>query len=315
MPIAIVALACALVAVAPARAQSASPGLIDQSHALDLRGDWSSLDTLQTACTRAIPRGHMFVAPVLLRASLADSDNAALSAQADLLAQDVAQKILAELGAQTSELRDVDSTFTPAAVPARLTVTFRPDGSANRSAMSMSGDTMATTMLTRAFDALRASSEAAMVWPDGYRADSIVVRIELTSATVTPNGNVLLYATKHPAFGVFRLLAPSVSPALPRPNQPAPRYPAEAEEARVEAFVVLRFVIDTNGRAVPESIRDVREWGRQRMAPDAREYYDAFARATRDAVVRWRFTPARIDACPVRQRVDLPIKFAVPGHM
>lgn len=313
--IAIVAMAIAFVVVTPARAQSASSSSSDESHALDLRGDWFPLDTLQTACMMAIPRDHMFVSPVLLSASLPDSNNHALRAQADLMAQDVSQEILDELHAVPSKLPDLDSSLTPAALPAKLIVTFRPDGSANRRAMSMSGDTMATTMLTRAFDALRASGEAAMVWPDGYRADSIVVRIELKSATVTPNGNVILYPTKHPAFGVFRLLAPSVSPPLARPNQRTPHYPREAENARVEGFVELEFVIDTNGRAVPESIRDVREWGQQQMTPEALQYYDAFVRALQEAVVGWRFTPAHTDACPVRQWVDLPVKFAVPGRM
>jgi len=312
--VAIVAMTTALLVVTPARAQSASSSSSNESHALDLRGDWFPLDTLQTACTKAIPRDHMFVSPVLLRASLPDSNNDALRAQADLMAQDVSQKILADLGAVPTKLPELDSTLTPRAVPAKLIVTFRPDGSASRRATSMSGDTMATTMLTKAFDALRASGQAAMVWPEGYGADSIVVRIELNSATVTPNGNVILHSTKHPAFGVFRLLTPSTSPPLVRPNQPPPRYPGEAEQARVAAAVELEFVIDTNGRAVVASIRDVREWGQQQMTPDARQYYDAFVRTMREAVVRWRFTPAHVDICPVRQWVDLPIKFAVPGY-
>lgn len=309
----IVAITTALLVVDPAHAQSAAPSSSDHPARLELNADWSTLPR-PTACIRAIPHDHMFVAPVLLSASLADSDNAALSVQADLLAQDLSQQILVQLGAATGDVPDLDSTLAPEAVPAELTVIFRPDGSARRRAMSFSRDTMATRMLTNAFDSLRASSEAAMIWPDGYLADSILVRVELTSAILTANGNVRLDATRHPAFRVFRLLAPPMTAALVRPNQPAPKYPTEAEQARVEAAVLLRFIIDTNGRAVPSSFRDVRPLGWQRMNGEAIQYHDAFARSTRDAVLRWRFSPARIGPCPVMQWVDLPIKFAVPGR-
>lgn len=309
-----IALGFAFVAAVDVGAQSAPRPSGGQSAAPEFPAEWPGVSGSESACRGAIPREHMFVAPVLLRASLADSENAALSVQGDLIAQDVAQTMLSRLGATPGELPDLDSTLAPVALPARLVVTFRPDGSASRRAVSMSGDTSAATMLTRAFDALRSSGEGAMVWPEGYRADSIILRLELESAIVTPERKIVLVPAQHPAFKVFRLLAPPMRPALVRPNQPPPHYPSEAENARVEAAVELHFVVDTNGRADPESMSDVREWSRERMTPEAYQYLDAFIRELRKVVLRWHFTPARIDMCPVRQWVDLPVKFAVPGR-
>jgi outer membrane biosynthesis protein TonB len=106
-----------------------------------------------------------------------------------------------------------------------------------------------------------------------------------------------------------------LSPALLRPNQQPPHYPAEAEGARVAGYVELQFVVDTDGRAETNSIHDVREMGRQHMTPDAFQYYDAFVREMRKALLRWRFAPARVEACPVTQSVVLPVKFSAPGRM
>ena len=308
----LVAITAALVVSYPASAQSAPLTSSDQPGAPELHVDWSGVTTFPTACVRRIPRDQMFVVPVLLRASLADSNNVALTVQADLLAQEVSLQILADLGGSAGDTPDLDSTLAPESVPARVTVTYRRDGSASRRAMSISGDTMATRMLTKAFDVLRDSSQAAMVWPDGYRADSIVVMLELSPAIVASNGLVRLDATRRPAFRVFRLLTPPMTAALAQPDQPVPRYPAEAEQNRVEAAVLLRFVVDTNGRALPETIRDIRPRYREGMSEDGVQYHDAFARSTRDAVVRWRFTPAHVGPCPVRQWVNLPIKFVAP---
>jgi TonB family protein len=88
-------------------------------------------------------------------------------------------------------------------------------------------------------------------------------------------------------------------PALERPGNPAPRYPAKLEAARVEGSVKVRVVVDTLGRADMSTFRLLKSTN------------DHFTNSILAILPRMRFTPAQLDGHAVSQWVDLPFDFRV----
>jgi TonB family protein len=87
--------------------------------------------------------------------------------------------------------------------------------------------------------------------------------------------------------------------AIPNPNGPFPRYPVHLEMAHVSGSVLFSFVVDDTGVPVMETVRL-----HHTTRPE-------FAKAVRDVLPKIRFTPARIDGCPVAQRVQMPFQFTI----
>jgi protein TonB len=80
---------------------------------------------------------------------------------------------------------------------------------------------------------------------------------------------------------------------------PQPVYPAPLREAGVEGVVVVQVVVDTLGRAEPESVR---------VLQHSEVGFDASAVA---AIRLARFRPARVWGRPVRVLVQIPIAFKI----
>ena len=78
-----------------------------------------------------------------------------------------------------------------------------------------------------------------------------------------------------------------------------PTYPEALRAAGVEGNVRLQFVVDTTGRVEASSMK---------VTSTSNELFSA---AARSAVLRARFSPARIGARRVRQLVELPITFQI----
>ncbi len=79
----------------------------------------------------------------------------------------------------------------------------------------------------------------------------------------------------------------------------APKYPEVAERRRQEAVVRLRAVIDARGRVTAV------ETSCDACAPE-------FLAATRAAVLKWRFAPARLHGVAVAVRFEQDIEFTLP---
>jgi hypothetical protein len=161
------------------------------------------------------------------------------------------------MGATSDELPFRDSVVKPWSVPAVLIATMHADGSATRRAASQSGDTLATSMLLDAFDKVRKNGSGLIVWPDGYAADSIVVRLVLWPTALTRDGSMRMIKATHSQFGVFRILEPIERPALPKPNNPTPSYPYSDLAHHVIGSLLLEFVVDSSGFAVPSTMHDM----------------------------------------------------------
>ena len=82
------------------------------------------------------------------------------------------------------------------------------------------------------------------------------------------------------------------------PGSPAPRYPELLRSGGVEGEVLVQFVVDTTGRAVPRSVRVLGST------------HDLFTVAVRSALPDMRFLPAEIGGRKVRQLVQQRFSFA-----
>jgi periplasmic protein TonB len=80
---------------------------------------------------------------------------------------------------------------------------------------------------------------------------------------------------------------------------PRPRYPDMLRAAGVEGEVVVRFVVDTAGRAEPATVTILR-------SP-----HELFAASVESALPKYRFAPAMIGNTKVPQAVQMPFVFGL----
>lgn len=83
------------------------------------------------------------------------------------------------------------------------------------------------------------------------------------------------------------------------PESAAPAYPARLQEQSIEGMTLVRFVVDSTGRADPESFQVIQS------------SHALFSASVRDALPRMKFAPARIGALKVRQLVEQPFVFRI----
>ena len=86
---------------------------------------------------------------------------------------------------------------------------------------------------------------------------------------------------------------------VPWPTNPVPRYPATLRAGRIEGSVFARFVVDTSGRVVMESV-----------VVNAADH-PLFADAVIEALRRARFSPAELRGHKVAQLVVQPFVFVI----
>jgi len=80
---------------------------------------------------------------------------------------------------------------------------------------------------------------------------------------------------------------------------PSPEYPVQLRVKGVGGRVLVQCIVDTMGIVEPNSVKIL-------QTPDT-----AFSRATIEALLQARFTPARVKGKAVRVLVDVPIDFNV----
>ncbi len=86
---------------------------------------------------------------------------------------------------------------------------------------------------------------------------------------------------------------------LPSAGNPRPVYPAMMRAAELEGHVDVRFIVDTTGRAEPQSIHVLAAT------------HSSFADAVRDVLLRSRYRPAEAHGQRVRQVVEQRFEFAL----
>lgn len=229
------------------------------------------------------------------------------------MAQNVAERLRSRLGETEESLRIAES-LNERSVPAQLIVTVHEDGNVTRTGVSETGDTTAIPLLREAFDEARARGGAMLLVPDSYSTRSVVVRLALEPGTFASSGALEPPSFPRSQFRVFLLPYPTMSPALPKKDNPSPRYPPRAELHDATGYLILRFIVDSSGSPEPSSIHDLWPTDKPRLTGDLGRYYDNFVQSVTETVRLWKFIPARVGACHVRQVVTMPIEFRSAGY-
>jgi hypothetical protein len=226
-------------------------------------------------------------------------------ASMDLLTQALAEQARALLGAGTGQLPPGDPQIGWRQLEHRLLVVARPEGRLTWRVQppawvsDINVDDAGARHLGRALDAARARGEA-FFWDDAIKRDSLSWLVRLEPALLSSDGT-LTPPSLRAGFPVFTVLAPPIEPAdveRIRTNHPM---------VRIRGFsgtVRLQFVIDTAGRAVPSTIRDVWPANEPRLFGPQKFAYDSVVRVMRVSLEEARFAPARIGRCTVRQLVQ-----------
>jgi hypothetical protein len=165
-------------------------------------------------------------------------------------------------------------------------------------------------LLLRAVAAVRASGET-FIWDASVSGDSTEFALTLDHPEFSQDGTVRPLKARA-SFPTFTVDLPWLADVRYR-HASVPRYPEPARKGMAEATVKLRFVVDTAGRAVSESIGDLpskeRDFG-------GGGFYLQFLAASVAAIKKSQFVPAIRGGCPVRQMVQEALHFRLSdGHV
>ena len=143
-----------------------------------------------------------------------------------------------------------------------------------------------------------------IIWPEGEATDSVTFRID-----VMRNYPHLGNAIRQSSFPIAT--AKSVQYVNAQViHQATPHHPDDARLEGISARVLLRFVIDTNGRADPSSIQVIEPSPAVLDTSRFAHFYREFIDVSRDVVVRNRYAPAHYGACLVTARVQSALVYA-----
>jgi hypothetical protein len=278
---------------------------------LDSGAAWNAKWFYYDSCTLALTAVSMTRDSIYLDARMDSSSRESLTLQADLIAHDVAAELRLRLGGSESAAPQIGGSVKWYSIPAELIVTARPDGSMTWRGLSASGDPAAVEVLSTALDSARRHGTGVMLWPEGYAADSVVLRLTLLPRAFDGNSSAVHSNSKRIRFLAFTIMHPVESPALPK-GSPNVRYPTYNERHGVSGNLIAQFVVDTNGRAVMSTFKDLWPTEMTRLTGAKQNYYADFVRAVREGVSEEIFTPAHVGSCVVRQRVQMPVQFVQP---
>jgi len=259
-------------------------------------------------CADTLQARNLTRLTVFQRAVSADTTSA-VRAQVDLVAQRIAGAARRALGAHGDAIPAADSLgkWMGSVLHLPFAVVFHRDQPGTWRSDTTS-DTISAKVVQLYDGVLHALPPDSlwMIWPDGYAPDSVVFHLTL----VGEKGDEARMA-EHSLFAVFSARGILEQPALQKPDQYPPRYPADAKRVELPVTVLLQFVIGSDGRVDPGTLKVLRPTADTLRASSSAHYYQEFVDAAEAAIRNYRFYPARIGGCAVRQLVQFPFVFAL----
>lgn len=263
-------------------------------------------------------------APVYVRVTVASPADAKASGSLLPIAQAVATRVRQALGVSADSVPRGDGVVAEALAVVRhddaavarhvdvldsagLRVVARRDGTMRWTPMwrpaGQDAPLGTTALLDRALADAKAADETFII-PEHYTADSIAFTLTYEVRTTKVDGVLLPTADRPAALAAFTLRVPLRRPPVPVGGALDIPFPAALRDyASVEGFTRVAFVVDTNGRVDPSTIRDLWPADRPRLKGLAGNTYDRFIESATEAIQRARFTPAEVAGCRVRQLV------------
>jgi len=293
-PLWLAAIACAFLSLHKLSAQAADRSTI--THAA------SCLDTLSTPAS--IP------SIVYIRAEIKEPADSGIAQMADIFAQSVSLRMRTLLNAKGDTLPPGEPLITWRKIEPHipLGVTIYRNSAPVFQLLSPSTDSVAAAILLTA--ARKAVDEGEGPFsPEGTAGDSLKFRLGFA---LTDPGKLNLDDTGRIALPVFSVFfPPQVSARLK--HKSLPTYPPSERRAGITAVIIMDFLVDSTGHAIPGSMKEVWSPTKKRPTGQMLAAYNDFL----DSVTRWlpkaEFEPARIGGCKVTQLVREPFTFSISG--
>jgi hypothetical protein len=287
------ALIMVLTVASGAASQAPSAGVMAED-----RAGHACLDTLSDAnLTRVI---------VSQRAVLTET-NPAILTQGALVSQHIASAARAALGGAGDSLPvgNALGVWRQATEHLPLVIVIHKDGpfSWHRDRGAQTTNAKLAAFYERVLQAIPPDS-LWMVWPDGYAADSVAMRLDVMSDNPFENAPSMR-ATLFPIFTAQGLARTSAAVDV----HVDPPYPQDATADSIAGRVVMAVVIGTDGRADSSTIHVDEPTAAVLAASPMAHYYREFIDASRAVLMRETFRPARIGGCVIRQVVHLSFDY------
>lgn len=302
-------------------------GSIGLASPLAAQEDWGTVQAAATdSCIASLPASAFTRVPVFATVTSDDSTvsptaKRALLSGADVLLQLVSERVRARLagGATDSMLPHGDPALGDSLRLWRrfggyIELTAFRDGRLSwRVPTSMHADPWTTLLLAQALDSLRSSNDAHVWWPSdstGPLPDSIHFGFELIYPRVARGGKLDAITVHRAAEPLFSMLVPWEQPVLVAKHA-HPDYPRGPLRSGYRGTILMVLVVDTAGRAEPETARDLWPSTARTLNQTERKVYAEFVAASRDAAIHTRYWPARIGGCAVRQYIQQPYEYDI----
>jgi hypothetical protein len=259
------------------------------------------------ACIEHIPPSAFTRVVVYATLDVPDSVSRPFAATADSFLQEIviaAQKLL---GARGDTLPEAEPTIDWRGLEGRLHLNAFRDG--RIIASETPPPAAAAALMARALK--ESGTPALLDWTAEPTRDSISFDVEFVRPLLDSAGHVFNPSVKRAALALFSVRTPWERQVSPKRGGPRPRYPEEARAAGYEGNILLQFIVDSMGRAVDSTVKDLWPSGTPRLTGEKLSMYESFLESTKRAVRRMDFVPAIMGGCRVNQLVQMPFVFGL----
>jgi len=257
-----------------------------------------------SSCIERLPPSVFTRVAVYAFVDLSEPVSSRFAASADNLLQEPVFAAHSLLGVAPATLPEGEPSITWHGVDSSLHLTAFPDGHI------VSRDTTVGTAAALLARALSKDSTVGLLdWSADSARDSLRFDIALRRPTLDSAGHVSTPTFRRTAIPLLSVQAPWERQVSQKPGGTPPHYPEGARRTWYEATIVLKFIVDSTGRAVVSTITDVWLEGTPRLQGEKLRMYESFLESTKRAIPALEFTPAAIGGCPVNQLVRVPFMF------
>lgn len=251
-----------------------------------------------SACVDAIPASTFAPLPITLRFEAATPVPPLVAVPLAAAAQELtARARTAIAGASGETVPSLDTLADWRAIAFGMPARLHLDATGLRWIDAGGTPPALARLLERTLRDVTAEGGATVPWPATLDAAGVDVAIALVPDSAGGAATVL---------GTTR--APRVTPAVALPDALPMRNRAWMHELDAPLRVTMEFVLDAEGRVVPESVRDVGPWHDARDARRSRHRADA-VRDLQRVLPAGRFTALRLGDCPVPHRARQIFEF------
>lgn len=263
-------------------------------------------------CLDLIPDSLLKIVPVFAFPVISNKAHAGLLSNAANIIQDLTNRLSSLIAPVDGQIASVDSLISWRDLSAPLIVTWHADGSVTwtvgllpvvfQPGVDRAG---AADLYARLFRLASEANEAFYPRPPQGPRGPVTFEIRFAASTFRADGTPVETRFAH-ALPAFVVKAPKSVEVVRYVSGRVPNYPDAALRSGSQGSVVVRFMVDTTGKVVMPTFRDLPETRVELMG-----HYDDFLKAIREAAVGWRFRPARVGNCIVPQIVEQPFGFSL----